>query len=297
VGTSGSPIILESVTAAAGQAGDWLGVYLRSETLSGTEFGFVTLRHAGEDNFGVLGCLTIDGTSTNRVSIHDSVFSDCGLSAVGVTENGFEFNSFANNTIADSTVGFRLQPSAIGQIGDDTVFTAVTENIITGSNVETTATWAGLPVPWRVVGSLEVGGDANPVLTLSAGVVLRFATGQWIQVGSNPGRLLAAGSIADPVVFESSQAGASPGSWLGVVFRSNTLNNSSLDHVIVRHGGEENFGLNAGVTLDNTATAVSITNSTFEQNLNADIFVGCISTIGGNTGNVTPTGVIVQPGC
>src|SRR5690606_36341872 len=124
-----------------------------------------------------------------------------------------------------------------------------------------TQSWEKQPVPWIVVDSIEVNGEDNPVLTIEAGTVLRFPQGTWLRVGgSDPGQLIAQGAADDPVVFESSQPTPAAGSWLGIHFAGSTMNGSLLDYVHVKHAGEDAFGQEAGVTLSQTASRVTISN-------------------------------------
>ncbi len=296
-GTSAAPITLTG--AAGASARSWIGVILRDGTQAGTELRHVDISGAGQDGFGTASCLHIVSDSVANIAIEDSRFADC---PVGVAVDGepFEFAAFSRNTFSATPVGVDVPPAAVGQIDATQTYSGVTENRIQEYPLVQTATWHGQGVPFVLAGSISVGQIDGAVLTLGEGVVLRFPPGAFLEVGYGgvDGGLVAVGSAAAPVVFESTLAAPAAGSWVGIVFRPDTMDGSTLDHAVVRHAGEEMaYFSHAAVSLYDTGDAVSIDDTIFSENENADIYLGCGATIGGNSGNTTPTGVVTAGPC
>jgi hypothetical protein len=148
-----------------------------------------------------------------------------------------------------------------------------------GSDVTKDVVLRDRGVPYDVDGSffptLRVRAPAPtapvPVLTLEAGVVLRFEpvdgvrvflpTGLEVGGGSRRGALVAQGTLADPVVFTSTAATPAAGDWAGVVF--DTIPDpaaNSLDHVRVDYAGGEAYpgGWSCQNQVDGTPDAAAV---------------------------------------
>ncbi len=97
--------------------------------------------------------------------------------------------------------------------------------------VETSATWVNPGVPYYLPYSLYVEGDGtNPMLTLSSGSTLKFASQCSLLVGYNyPG-----GLTANNVTFTASVAGDDY--WVGIIFED-LLTTGSLTNCTVEYGG------------------------------------------------------------
>jgi hypothetical protein len=106
---------------------------------------------------------------------------------------------------------------------------------------------------------------AVPVLTLGAGVTLRFdagvGAGLVVGEGSSPGALVAQGSPADPVVFTSAAVAPAAGDWAGVAF--DTIPDpaaNALDHVRIEYAGGEAYpgGWSCQNLVDGTPDAAAL---------------------------------------
>ena len=97
-----------------------------------------------------------------------------------------------------------------------------------------------------------------------------------------------------PVIFESTQG--LPGTWRGIGFKVDTLDGSSLDNVIVRHGGQSS-SFPGAVLVKTASDKVSITNSTFSDNEGFDIFLECGATPTLTDNTYDGTGVGLETGC
>lgn len=121
--------------------------------------------------------------------------------------------------------------------------------------------------PYTIGSDIRVNEDAT--LTIDPGVTLQFEDGVDVRIGhSSSARLVAVGTDEDEIVFESvHEDNASPGDWAGIAFRDGSLPGTELEHVVIRHAGDDDATRHEGCV---TATAheagrVSIENTTFEQ--------------------------------
>ncbi len=109
--------------------------------------------------------------------------------------------------------------------------------------------------PWHVQapGSF-VSGSGNPVLTIEAGVTVEFDTDAYLSIGvDNPGGIVAVGTSSAPIVFTSSAATPTAGSWASVSLGSQALATSEIAFAQFMYGGGMN---NDGYSY--TATAGSL---------------------------------------
>jgi hypothetical protein len=114
------------------------------------------------------------------------------------------------------------------------------------AEVTASETWRAHGVPYMMRQGLGVGSVTNPVLTLEAGVEMRFPPGGLIAVGAvSPGALRAIGTGSAPVLFTAEFS--HPGAWMGVDVGANALTTTLLDHVIVDYGGADDGSVAAGI--------------------------------------------------
>lgn len=270
-GEDGNPVLLES-SAPTPAAGDWLGLRLGDQILAGTSLAWTEVRHGGQDAYSMHGCVHVNGDHTARVAITDSTFTSCAQSGVYAGGESFTFAGFTGNTFESNAYGLWSRPTALGSVATAQTYTDTASNRVTGGDVTTSQTWVDQGVPYDVFGSIDVDGSADPVLTLSAGVHLRFESDQWLQIGSgDDGGLVVEGTATDRVVFESQQATPTAGSWLGLNFSDYTLAGTLVDYAHVAHAGQDAYGQDGGITLRSTGTNVTISNTTFADNLQTDV--------------------------
>jgi hypothetical protein len=277
-GTSSDPIFLQSAETQP-TPGSWIGVVLSSNTLAGTSFDHVTISHAGDTYASyTLGCLNLDATPAGRVSVTNSEFSNCMQSGVSGRNAASDFAAFDNNTFTSCDAGMWLNARALGTVGGNNTYASTLHNIIDGDTIEANATWAAQSVPWRVDDSIVVDGTANPVLTISAGSRLQFSTDTWLRVGnSDGGGLVLAGNSTSMVILESDKGGAAAaGDWIGVVLDTNTLAGTSLDYASITHAGDTYASYTkGGLSVLANAASVTINNSNFAFNNQADLYLAC----------------------
>ncbi|HZH79213.1 MAG TPA: hypothetical protein VEY88_24515 [Archangium sp.] len=159
-------------------------------------------------------------------------------------------------TFTPGTTTLRASATAddITQQGEVTV-TVVTEAQPTlhTTPIGANETWRVAENPHLVRGSIEVGGGANPTLTLEEGVQLRFEQDAELRVTN--GALKAIGTQAVPINLTASQSPSSAkGFWRGVVFVGGG-SASELTHVTLSGCGR-NTGESACLALKTGAAPV-----------------------------------------
>jgi len=94
-----------------------------------------------------------------------------------------------------------------------------------------------------VTDNIRVEGTTSPILTLSAGTLMQFAanTGFWVGYG-DAGQLIAVGTAAAPIVFNSKAATPGPGDWDGVQLWDGTANGTKLAYLKLDYCGTANGG-------------------------------------------------------
>lgn len=112
---------------------------------------------------------------------------------------------------------------------------------IPASTFDTDQTWDLAGSPYIVEGRIQVKGAANPLLTIEAGVEVRFQAGATLEFGHSSnwegdgyrGQLLAVGTALEPIRFVADAPGLP---WGGVRFFAATDDNgavSQLEHVLI----------------------------------------------------------------
>ena len=214
----------------------------------------------------------------------------------------FRFELLKDNVFSGSEIGLWLWADSVSSVDSPQLFQGVGANAIEGGTVSATVTWTSQSIPWEVRGDIAVQGPGSPVLTLDAGLVLRFSPSTWLQIGSGAaGGLIARGTESTPVVLESVMASGQPGQWRGLVFGRNATRGGFLQNMVIRHGGQPEVDVLGCVTIrsEDDAFPMSIMNSTFEfcegsaiaapgENFEFEALMG-------NTFQNSPTGLYLSP--
>lgn len=261
-GTPANPVRLGA------EADRWRGVVFRERALGGSRIDNAIISKGGQTGFSVRGCVTVVNTPTGRVTVTNSTFVECTQSGVAATEsNSFLFAGFSANTFDTSEAGVWLNAETVGSVEDAQTYTNTASNRIAGDPVVSSATWVAQAVPYRVDGSIDVRGPADPVLTINGGVTLQFEDGEWLEIGDNePGGLIVAGRADAQVVFESRSNAGNAGSWYGIVLHTETLSGTVIDNATVRDAGRTGFGVVGCLTIRSaTQGRITVRNATFER--------------------------------
>lgn len=255
-GTAEKPVLMTS--AGAKVKGSWRGVYLYDHA-DGSEINGLHIEYGGEGIRGPIYVLAED------VRIDNSEIRDCLDVPVHVSQKG-RLASFSGNVVLrpTSSVVMFVPPSSVPAIADDNKFPADSViHVLTGI-VRERVRWNNPGVPFSIGGLIEIAGedeDAEALVELSPGTVLRFDEDAYINVGYyRPGTLRAEGSAAQPIVFTALGA-ARPGAWRGINLYKNA--SASFSHVTFEYGSRR---AEWGVLFANSRAALAVSDCTFRHN-------------------------------
>lgn len=164
------------------------------------------------------------------------------------------------------------------------------ETVING-NIASTQTWTPAGSPYTIAGNITIYGGAEPVVTIEAGVTVRFNSGCSLQIGSSsPGGLIVNGTAANPVLFTANSESPTPGFWKYIRSAGSSINLVEFNYAILEYGGFEGglFDVNGGnpqfdhCVFRHSATfglhhtgstsSASIQNCTFSSNLGHPLY-------------------------
>jgi hypothetical protein len=259
-GTQTSPVLFTSSQTTKAK-GDWDGLWFYDKTTDGsTKIEWAEIAYAGSHG-ETWGGINIDNAKVtlSHVKIHDSV--NCGLSMVGsgqLDSASTALTVTSNDKFAVSTT-FQAATTLPSADSDYSGNTAGGVNIETGY-VETTATLRAINAPYSVDYDIRVEGSTNPVLTVEAGITMKFNGATGLQIGySKGGGIKAIGTAEKRIVF-TSNGDQTPGYWDGLHFWDSTLDsNTELKYVTVEYGGGTD---GANIYVDGAAPVISETTVT-----------------------------------
>jgi len=173
-----------------------------------------------------------------------------------------------------------------------------TSEVVIANNITTETTWTANNL-YVIDGDIDV--DAN--LTIEPGTVIKFKTGASLGFGYTSNVTITANGTADKrIVFTSYNANPTPGSWDGVYFYTNVLQNTSITYCDFLYAGCSDwsaidirckltfnnntvkYAQKVGIELNESAAFVSMNNNTIEEcGTNAIIiYPSAIHTLGTN---------------
>jgi hypothetical protein len=298
-GTAGSPI---RFLAEGGAVGVWRGLefahesgqqgYLRHVVIDGGG----CLRISGACNDDRRGALVIGGSPEGRAGEDGRMYNPrVQLQNVTVTRSvGAGLRIGLGGGLAAGSTGLTVSnqvgdailvtdPDAVGTIPASTTFSGTGRQriliepelvkpvapalgrVYDRAGITTSATWplfVGVPYVVRSAPLLIWGGPVPPVLTLSAGVEVRFGAGQYIGVGmttgfgglveangSGQGSLRANGVSSAPVILTADTTATLNGFWGGIVFDDAVLPQSLLSYTHVRYAAGTGFGATSAAAI------------------------------------------------
>lgn len=139
-----------------------------------------------------------------------------------------------------------VEAGAVGALPDLLTFdiNAVDEILVYPFRPVEEDTFKSLGYPYRVRGSVTVAREDGGVatLTIEPGVTLRMEdyAGSGFEIGNgvdNEGRLIAVGTEAEPIRFESALDEPAPGDWLGLYFSEPVTTGNRVEYVEIAHAG------------------------------------------------------------
>jgi hypothetical protein len=261
VGTADAPITFTSESSSP-LAGDWECIHVDTGS-SATEIQFTTLEYGGAacgaTGAGYEGMLTLGGAAR---AVSNNTFRSSSTHGVTFRDGG-SVRSFENNAFADNEApSISIAAPELLALGAGLTFADADDaiEVDTTFSLGTTGTWLAQPVPFSIVGQLNV--DDLAEVTIAAGTELRFNGRSFEVFNAN---LIVAGTEADPVLFTSSQATPQAGDW-GCLTFSSVMGTPRFDHAIFEYAGNGAGCSGAGYTTAlNVPESAVVTNSTFRQ--------------------------------
>jgi hypothetical protein len=106
------------------------------------------------------------------------------------------------------------------------------------ATISASQTWPLSAVAYVVTGSVYVEASGTPVLTIPAGVTVKFNSGAELVISyNNPGALLASGTSGSPILF-TANGSTSPGFWKGLYIGNKTpATTTQISYATVEYGG------------------------------------------------------------
>lgn len=292
LGTSDHAVRITSANASP-SAGDWGYIEFGAGSQSAAnEIHFAIIEHGGKD-YG-----TVYVASDASVAIDHTIIQESGTYGLQVVGGG-HVRDFADNTITKSgSSPVKIHPNSVGDLLGGT-FTGNASDVITveGGQINKTATWKSLGVPFRSDSLTVAKSPANTptTLTIEAGVTLQLRPDTTFLVQTD-GALHLAGTAASPVKITSSETSPSAGDWRYIEFyNGSTGAENVIENAIIEYGGKD-YG---AVYLDDKAS-VKITNTTIQHSSEEGIqVVGADAKLRDFTGNTLTDNklgsVVAQP--
>lgn len=256
-GTATKPITFGPQTAGA----KWGSIVL-FVTQKVSRLAHVTITGGGSDTVNTYGALEIRGKAfdpvqhiahLDTVTVKDPV--QFGVSA----RDGADFTPESKNlTITGAPKGpMRITPRLATNVPTGSYTGNGLDEILVGTENNGAIAWEDVTfhdrgVPYRIgegpgEGDISVGDNAKTALTLTIepGVTFRFVKsptgGIFIESGTSNtpalAALVAVGTAAKPITFESAEANPMPGDWRGFVFALRPNDRNKLEYVRIRHAG------------------------------------------------------------
>ncbi|MEN6613181.1 MAG: right-handed parallel beta-helix repeat-containing protein, partial [Armatimonadota bacterium] len=236
---------LELNTPSTAAPGDWSGIVIASGISS--VLSYCTVAYATN---GIYANDSAAPTITNCTSSNNSLYP------ISVYPDGV-YKTSGN--------------SGIGNGSGDVI-------AVRGGDITTSQTWITQPLSYRVTGDIVVYGVQNDptqpcVLTLDAGVAVRFNSSCGLDIGRNHygwwyGALACAGTEGNGVLLSSSSDSPAAGSWQGVRFYAGTRSDlSNMTYTTVEYGGQ---GTNGGINCYSSNPTIS--NCTLQYNSSHGIY-------------------------
>lgn len=232
-GTAAAPIKMQADAASPGK-GHWEGLTFESKA-GPSQLRHVTLSHCGGGFADA--CVEVYGTKPifDNVTIDNSAKKGAQFNADG----GFGVGSAKLTVTNAGDYALFIEPNHAGGIPTGGTFTGNAKNsvVLDVGQVSSTQAWPSLGIPYVVPQDITVQGSGAPVLTLPAGLELRFGPEAGLYVAWNEaGGLVVAGTAAAPVKFVADAATPAKGHWSGLDIRGQATT-TELRYLSMSHCG------------------------------------------------------------
>ncbi len=333
-GSSASPVVFTANTAVPAP-GDWQRIYLPGTRVS---MSHAILRYGGNANVGAdQNPAILSGINSASITLADSVVEHSATDGIYIQAgyqcySGYLGKVTLTNTIVRNNGGrgiaapqcrngssqaLDIRNSTITGNGQyaiyvtDPITLALTGNTVSGNRVNGVGVTGGL-------GTITLSGDAGmpyvfeglvidsgATVSVTAGAVIKFATGQGLDVN---GALIAQGIADRPVVFTSikddtyggdtnrdgNATTPAAGDWQRIYLPGTRV---SMSHTILRYGGNANVGAdqNPAILSGINSASITLADSVVEYSATDGIYIQAgYQCYPGYLGKVTLTNTIVR---
>ncbi len=213
--------------------GSWDGMSFYSNVLQNSSLTYCDFLYAGYNDWSAVDIRCKLTFSNNIVKY---------AKKIGVELNEWAaFVSMTGNTIENcGTQAMKLYPSALHTLGTNNVMSCNSGygifvdggevNVNNGANL----TWKKQPVAYIFDGTTTI--ETN--LTIEPGTILSFNAGGRIDFGYSANTTLTAvGTLANPIIFTSSNTSPATGAWRGLFIYQYTSPNTVFDYCTFEYAG------------------------------------------------------------
>ena len=126
-------------------------------------------------------------------------------------------------------------------------------DIQVSGNITSNTTWT-TGNNYILSGNVTVAGAANPLLTIQAGVNVKFNSGAALYIGDGqPGNLSAVGTAASPILF-TANGSTQVGFWSGVNIKSGSTTTTTIRFATINYATKGIYVQQASPTIRNVAS-------------------------------------------
>ncbi len=324
-GTVGNPITF-TANSTMPTPGFWNGILLSSAATATSRIVNATVSYAGVDQpfpFGLhTGGVHIQGSSP---MIQNTTVQNCLWAGISVVGSGSP--TISGSTLSSNPIGLIMDYPASASLQSLTLSNntgyamkmdpRITLGTVSGlsatgngtnaiqlfpatGDLDVSTTWRNtgpVPVPYDLVFGVRVQKATAPVplLTIEAGVVVRFQATGFLSIGEQyPGELQAVGAAGNPIIFTANTTSPQPGFWWGLRFFSRSTSASRVAYLNVSYAGGCSCN-KGGIHVESSSPRIE--NVTVETDALAGITVnGGNPIITGSTSRANPYGIWIVSG-
>lgn len=225
-GTAANKVTFRGATA---EAGYWEGINFENTGSGANSLSHVIVRDAG----GTHAAVWIHDDNT-QLNIEHALFQNNRNTALQVHGQNARM-AVSDTEFIGNELPIDIPANLVAQLAPDLRFENNDDNHVrTGGNINTSATWPVLTVPYNIAAIITL--EPNVKLTLQPNTTLLFDADMGISVG--PGIFVADGSQNQPIVMKASDASfMGQGFWRGVWFNDSESNQNRLEHTQILKAG------------------------------------------------------------
>jgi len=251
-GTVSSGILMSS-NAAAPAPGDWEGLEVGAGVNGDSVvLEYCTFEYGGKDTTDAVVVLR----SSPATVAHCTIRNGPGYGLWLASDNARSIE--ATTITANHRYALRIDTRYARVIGDGSNFAGNGRGVeLVGGLLDQDAQWFDPLTPYVLTTDLHLGGTTPTVLTVKAGVTIRFRPGTGVTVGqdsSHFGGFIVQGTPTQPVTLTSDSSFPHPGDWKGISYGHLTSSDQAkLANCAIEYAG----GYGAAVVCDSASARIA----------------------------------------